>query len=50
LMIFTKALPENNFDDLSNLNPNVTLVIDWKFQTIIDRFRENWFSDNIVIM
>ena len=50
LMIFTKELPENYFDDLSNLNPNVTLVIDWKFQTIIDEFRENWFSNNIVIM
>ena len=50
LMIFTTELPENYFDDLSNLNPNVTLVIDWKFQTIIDKFRENWFSNNIVIM
>ena len=50
LMIFTKELPENYFDDLSELNPNVTLVVDWKFQTIIDKFRENWFSNNIVIM
>lgn len=50
LMIFTKELPENYFDDLSNLNPNVKLVIDWKFQTIIDKFRENWFSKNIVII
>ena len=50
LMIFTKELPENYFDDLSNLNPNVTLVVDWKFQLIIDKFRENWFLDNIVIM
>ena len=50
LMIFTKELPENYFDDLSNLNPKVTLVIDWKFQTIIDRFKKKWFSNNLVIM
>ena len=50
LMIFTKELPENYFDDLSELNPNVTLVIDWKFQPIIDNFRENWFWKNIVVI
>ena len=50
MMIFTTELPENYFDDLSNLNPNVTLVIDWNFQTIIDRFIKNWFSNNLVIM
>lgn len=50
LMIFTTELSENYFDDLSSLNPNVTLVIDWNFQTIIDKFRENWFSTNVVVL
>ena len=50
LMIFTKELPENYFDDLSELNPNVTLVVDEKFENIIKIFQENWFSKNIVIL
>ena len=50
LMIFTTELSENYFDDLSNLNPDVILVIDWKFQKIISMFRENWFWKNIVVI
>lgn len=50
LMIFTTELSENYFDDLSNLNPNVTLVIDWKFGNIIRIFQENWFWTNIVVI
>ena len=50
LMIFTQELPQNYFDDLSNLNPNVTLVINEKFQVIIDKFSENWFLDNLIVL
>ena len=50
LMIFTKELPESFFDDLSNLNPNVTIIIDSNFKTTIEKLSTNWFSDNIVII
>jgi hypothetical protein len=41
LMIFTKELPENYFDDLSELNPNVTLVVDEKLKNIVEIFQSN---------
>ena len=50
LMIFTTELPEAFFGDLSELNPNVTIVVDECFKTIIKIFQENWFSKNIVII
>ena len=50
LMIFTKELPENCFDDLSELNPNVTLVVDEKLKNIVEIFQSNWFWKNIVII
>ena len=50
LMIFTKELLGSFFDDLSNLNPNVTIIIDWSFKTTIEKLSTNWFSDNIVII
>lgn len=50
LMIFTKELPESFFDDLSNLNPNVTIIIDWSLKTTIEKLSTNWFSENIVII
>jgi len=50
LMIFTKELPESFFDDLSNLNPNVTIVINSNFKNIIKKLSTNWFSENIVII
>ena len=50
LMIFTKELPESFFDDLSNLNPNVTVIIDSNFKTTIEKLVTNWFSKNIVII
>ena len=50
LMIFTEELPENYFDDLTELNPNVTIVVDEKFKVIIKVFQENWFSKNMVII
>jgi len=50
LMIFTKELPESFFNDLSNLNPNVTIVINSNFKNIIKKLSTNWFSENIVII
>jgi len=50
LMIFTVELPENYFDDLSNLNPNVTLVIDGNLKNIIEIFQANWFWKNMIII
>lgn len=50
LMIFTKELPEIFFDDLSELNPNVTIIIDSNFKKNIKKFRDNWFSNNIIII
>jgi len=50
LMIFTKELPKSFFNDLSNLNPNVTIIIDSNFKNIIKKLSTNWFSENIVII
>ena len=41
LMIFTKEIPQELFDDLNNLNPNVTLVVDEKLKDIIEIFQAN---------
>jgi hypothetical protein len=41
LMIFTKELPESFFDDLSNLNPNVTIIIDSNFKNTIEKLSTN---------
>jgi hypothetical protein len=48
-MIFTYELPLEYFDNISELNPNVCLVVDWKYNSIIRLLNENWFS-NILIM
>ena len=50
LMIFIKELPENFFDDLSDLNPSVTIVVDKNLENIIEIFQTNWFSENLVII
>ena len=50
LMIFTTELSENFFDDLSNLNPSVTIVADRSFKNIIEIFQANWFSKNLIII
>ena len=50
LMILTKELPESFFDDLSNLNPNVTIIIDSNFKNTIEKLSTNWFSKNMVIV
>ena len=50
IMIFTKELPEEYLDNLNGLNKNVTIIIDSNFKTNIEKFRDNWFSNNIVIV
>ena len=50
LMIFTKELPEEYLDNLNGLNKSVTIIIDSNFKTNIEKFRDNWFSNNIVIV
>jgi len=48
LMIFTKELPESYFNDLSELNLNVTIIVDESFKDTIRIFQESWFSKNII--
>ena len=50
LMIFTQELPEEFLNDLSELNQNITIIIDWKFAATIKILSDNWFSKNIVII
>ena len=50
LMIFTWELPEEFLNDLSDLNQNITIIIDWKFTATIKILSDNWFSKNIVII
>ena len=50
LMIFTWELPEEFLNDLSELNQNITIIIDWKFTATIKILSDNWFSKNIVII
>ena len=50
LMIFTHELPEEFLNDLSELNQNITIIIDWKFTATIKILSDNWFSKNIVII
>ena len=49
LMIFTKEIHESYLNDLTKLNPNITIVIDWNFKKLIKIFRTHWFSKNIVL-
>jgi hypothetical protein len=49
-MIFTHELPEEFLNDLSELNQNITIIIDWKFTATIKILSDNWFSKNIVII
>ncbi len=50
LMIFTKEISKSHLDDLSKLNPNITIVIDWNFKNLIEIFSTHWFSKNIVLV
>ena len=50
LMIFTQELPEEFLNDLSELNQNITIIIDWKFTATIKALNDNWFSKNMIIL
>ncbi len=50
LMIFTKELPQELFDDLNNLNPSVTIIVDSNFKTTIEKLSINWFAENIIVI
>ena len=50
LMIFTQELPEEFLNDLSELNHNIIIIIDWKFTATIKALNDNWFSKNIIIL
>ena len=50
LMIFTQELPEEFLNDLSELNKDITIIIDKKFTPTIKILSDNWFSKNIVII
>ena len=50
LMIFTQELPERFLNNFSELNPNITIIIDWNFTATIKALNDNWFSKNIIIL
>lgn len=50
LMIFTEELPEEFLNDLSSLNPDVTIILDSNFKATMEKLNTNWFSKNIVIV
>jgi hypothetical protein len=35
---------------LSELNPNVTLIVDEKLKGIVEIFQTNWFWKNLVVI
>ena len=50
LMIFTTELSSDYFDDLSDLNPDVLIVIDKSFDRTIKLLISDWFEKNILLM
>lgn len=44
LMIFTKELPQELFDDLNNI------IVDSNFKTTIEKLSINWFAENIIVI
>ena len=50
LMIFTQELPERFLNNFSELNPNITIIIDWNFTATIKALNDNWFSKNMIIL
>jgi hypothetical protein len=49
-MIFTQELPEKFLNNFSELNPNITIIIDWSFTATIKALNDNWFSKNMIIL
>ena len=50
LMIFTQELPERFLNNFSELNPNITIIIDRNFTATIKALNDNWFSKNMIIL
>ena len=50
LMIFTQELPEKFLNNFSELNPNITIIIDRNFTATIKALNDNWFSKNMIIL
>ena len=50
LMIFTQELPERFLNNFSELNPTITIIIDWNFTATIKALNDNWFSKNMIIL
>ena len=50
LMIFTTELSSDYFDDLSDLNPDVLIVIAKSFDRTIKLLISDWFEKNLLLM
>ncbi len=50
LMIFTTELSNDYFDDLSDLNPNVLIVINRSFERTIKLLISDWFEKNLLLV
>lgn len=50
LMIFTIELSRDYFDDLSDLNPNVLIVISRSFERTIKLLISDWFDKNLLLV
>ena len=50
LMIFTIELSRDYFDDLSDLNPNVLIVISRSFEITIKLLISDWFEKNLLLV
>ena len=50
LMIFTIELSRDYFDDLSDLNPNVLIVISRSFEKTIKLLISDWFEKNLLLV
>jgi len=50
LMIFTTELSRDYFDDLSDLNPNVLIVISRSFERTIKLLISDWFEKNLLLV
>ena len=50
LMIFTIQLDNKYFINLSNLNPNVLIVLDSTFIETINILKSNWFNNNLLLI
>ena len=50
LMIFTCEIDISYLNNISKLNRWVLIVVDSSFSQLIAKFKELWFSDNLLIL